>query len=199
MIFSTKNDIRKKYLNKRKDLSSQSIEDLSEKIFKNYISKFKPFKSQNIHIFLSIPEKHEITTNLWINFFWRNNINVFVPKIKKDKIFSIKYSPETVLTLNKWGILEPEGNNYEDNDLNFSQVITPLVYADIFGNRVGYGKGFYDNFFSSMRQSTKKIGLGFFAPKEIISDIEVSDIPLDYLILPESILSFSENPLNFIK
>ena len=29
----------------------------------------------------------------------------------------------------------------------FDYVVTPLLYSDDKGNRVGYGKGFYDAFF----------------------------------------------------
>jgi len=198
VIYITKKDLREKYLKKRNNISFEERKILSEKIFNNYISKFKPFKGQNIHIFLPILDKSEVITDLWINFFWENNICVFIPKVKGTKIISIKYTYDTKLIRNKWNILEPE-TNYEENNLNFSQIITPLIYADIFGNRIGYGRGFYDRFFSYINQSAKKIGLGFFTPKEIISDIEKSDVTLDHLILPKEILSFPEKTSNFTK
>jgi len=189
MIYSTKKELREKYLRKRNSLSFQERKILSEKIFNNYISHFKIFKNNNVHVFLTISDKSEIITDLWIDFFWNNNIHTFIPKIKGDNIISVRYTSETKLIINKWNILEPE-SEYEEKKINFSQVITPLIYADIFGNRVGYGKGFYDRFFSSISPSTKKTGLGFFTPKEIISDIEESDIALDYFISPENTLSF---------
>lgn len=61
-----------------------------------------------------------------------------------DEIISIAYRPDTKLALNSWGIWEPVSDMAEGVD--FDQVITPLLYADKYGNRVGYGKGFMTGF-----------------------------------------------------
>ena len=74
--------------------------------------------------------------------------------------------------------------------LVFDFVLTPLLYCDSKGNRVGYGKGFYDQLFSQLSSKTKKIGVNFFNPDENIDDLWENDIPLDYLVTPEDILSF---------
>ncbi|MGZ5197266.1 MAG: 5-formyltetrahydrofolate cyclo-ligase, partial [Kaistella sp.] len=58
------------------------------------------------------------------------------------------------------------------------------------GNRVGYGKGYYDGFFESVNPRAVKIGLNFFGPDEVIDDVWENDIPLDYLITPVEVLSF---------
>ncbi|HAO28766.1 MAG TPA: 5-formyltetrahydrofolate cyclo-ligase, partial [Chryseobacterium indologenes] len=47
-------------------------------------------------------------------------------------------------------------------------VITPLLYCDRKGNRVGYGKGFYDGLFQNVLSETKKIGVNYFDPDEYI-------------------------------
>ena len=82
----------------------------------------------------------------------------------------------------------PEFLNFSAGD--FDYVLTPLLYCDRSGNRVGYGKGFYDGFFETVNSKTLKIGLNFFGPNEIIDDIWKNDIPLDYLITPTEVLSF---------
>ncbi len=67
-----------------------------------------------------------------------------------------------------------------------------MLYCDYKGNRVGYGKGFYDSFFETLSEETKKIGVNYFNPEEIIDDVWENDIPLDYLVTPDAVLSFSE-------
>ena len=117
---------------------------MSEKIFNQYLLQFNVSENQNIHIFLPISAKNEIDTHLWIDYFWKKNINVFIPKMVGDEIISIAYRPDTKLALNSWGIWEPVSDMAEGVD--FDQVITPLLYADKYGNRVGYGKGFMTGF-----------------------------------------------------
>jgi 5-formyltetrahydrofolate cyclo-ligase len=60
----------------------------------------------------------------------------------------------------------------------------------LFLARVGYGKGFYDQFFENIPAKTKKIGVNYFNPEENIDDVRDNDIPLDYLVTPTAVLSF---------
>ena len=71
-------------------------------------------------------------------------------------------------------------------------MITPLLYCDNQGNRVGYGKGFYDSLFENMSSNAQKIGVNFFNPDEIVDDVWEGDIPLDYLVTPTAVLSFGD-------
>ncbi|HFK5511356.1 TPA: 5-formyltetrahydrofolate cyclo-ligase [Elizabethkingia anophelis] len=197
MLSSLKSELRKKYLKERKAMSSEDVAFLSEKIFNQYLLQFNVSENQNIHIFLPISAKNEINTHLWIDYFWKKNVNVFIPKMVDNEIISIAYKPDTELALNSWGILEPVSNIAKAVD--FDQVITPLLYADRQGNRIGYGKGFYDRFFSSFKNSVLKIGINYFAPDELIQDADKFDIKLDYLVLPDGMLSFLGGPLNSTK
>ena len=58
------------------------------------------------------------------------------------------------------------------------------------GHRVGYGKGFYDKFLSECKPDAIKIGLSFFEPEELITDVFESDVKLDYCVTPNSIHAF---------
>lgn len=185
----TKSEIRKLYLEKRKTLSSDEVLSLSENIFENFIHYFKPIENQKVHVFLPIEKFNEFNTFLFINYFFRNKIRVFVPKMIGENLIAIEIFPDSKFIQNSWEILEPESN--EDSGENeFDFVITPLLYSDNQGNRVGYGKGFYDKFFSELNSKTKKIGINYFNPEEKIDDVEVFDIPLDYLVTPTAVLSF---------
>jgi 5-formyltetrahydrofolate cyclo-ligase len=66
----------------------------------------------------------------------------------------------------------------------------PLLAYDKHGNRVGYGKGFYDNFLSKCKPETIKIGLSFFPPEDKIDDVSENDVNLDFCVTPEGIISF---------
>lgn len=184
-----KKDLRKIYLEKRMTLSKDEVNFLSEKIFDKFILQFNIIENQKVNVFLPISKFNEINTLEFIKFLWSKKVNVFIPKIIDKDLISVKFTSETVLIQNSWGILEPLSNQNEETV--FDYVITPLLYCDSFGNRVGYGKGFYDKFFQTINSDAKKIGVNYFAPTDIIDDISELDVKLDYLITPDEILSFS--------
>lgn len=188
-----KKELRKRYLEKRKTLSADEVNFLSEKILEKFIVHFNVSENQKIHIFLPISKLNEINTLLFINYFWEKGVQVFIPKVIEGHIISINYTPETILVENSWGIKEPISSKNDTSFFNF--VITPLLYCDDSGNRIGYGKGFYDDFFKKINGDAKKIGVNFFSPIEFIDDVSDQDVKLDYLITPDEILSFSETSI----
>lgn len=184
-----KAELRKKYIQKRKALSPDEAFLLSEKIFENFIHYFNPKESEKVHVFIPILSRKEIDTQIFIQYFLSHNIRVFVPKIVGDKLINIEIFEDTLFETNSWGISEPVSNeDSQENDYHY--VITPLLYCDKKGNRVGYGKGFYDGLFQGISSETKKIGVNYFDPDECIDDVWENDIPLDYLVTPTEVLSF---------
>ncbi|SDE56058.1 5-formyltetrahydrofolate cyclo-ligase [Riemerella columbipharyngis] len=181
--------LRKKYLEKRKSLSQNQIDCLSKKILENFILQFNPIENQKVHIFLPIKKFNEVNTLFFIDYFFSKKIQVYVPKMVEDNLIAIKLNQNTILEKNSWGILEPLGD--EDSKISdYDFVITPLLYCDRRGNRVGYGKGFYDNFFAQIASSCKRVGVGFFSPDENITDLYCTDVSLNFLVLPDEVLSF---------
>lgn len=184
-----KEQLRKFYLKKRKALSDDEVFRLSDKICDQFLAFFKPVSGQKIHLFLPIKKLNEVETGKIISFAFKNNIRVFVPKMVQDELISVEIFPDTNFNTHSWGISEPESNEDADTT-DFDFVITPLLYCDALGNRVGYGKGFYDGFFENVSVHTQKIGFGFFLPTEKIDNVRAEDFALDYLVTPDEILSF---------
>ncbi|KIA89799.1 5-formyltetrahydrofolate cyclo-ligase [Kaistella jeonii] len=185
----TKSELRIKYTKQRETLSQDEVLSLSEKIFYNFLEEFKLVENQKVHCFLSMLEKKEIVTRFFMEYFFKNKIRVFVPKIFKGKLISVEITQETAFIKSFYGITEPE-SNIDSGEKDFDFVITPLLYCDQHGNRVGYGKGFYDEFFGSINPNSIKVGVGLFPPNESIDDIWEKDFPLDYLVTPVEVLSF---------
>jgi len=95
----------------------------------------------------------------------------------------------TKIKKNKYNIPEPvDGIEVPSNKIDV--VFVPLLTFDKKGHRVGYGKGFYDQFLSGCKPETIKIGLSFFEPEELISDVFEGDVKLDYGVTPNAIYSF---------
>ncbi len=189
-----KSEFRKKYMQKRKALSTDEAFLLSQDIFRHFTAYFKPVPGQKVHIFIPIKKFKEIDTGLFIDYFLSRDIRVFVPKIVDTRLISVEIFPDTAYEINSWGISEPVSET-DSGISDFDYVITPLLYCDAKGNRVGYGKGFYDGFFAGLSIETKKIGVNYFDPDDMIDDAWEFDIPLDYLVTPTAVLSFFSSGL----
>ncbi|MBS1549484.1 MAG: 5-formyltetrahydrofolate cyclo-ligase [Bacteroidetes bacterium] len=193
-----KSALREMYKKKRKALSTEEIHQRSEQIFSSFIAHFSINPGDKVHLFLEIKRLKEIETDLFLDYFFKHKIRVFVPKINGKKMDNIEIFPNTVLQKNDWGIPEPiESIPYSKKD--FDLIITPLLYADEHGNRIGYGKGYYDQLFSEVNPNIPRIGLNYFEPKETISNPSPLDMPLHYLVLPNAVLSFGNFKSKFKK
>ena len=192
----SKTELRKKYLEKRKSLSDIEIEGFSEKIFNRVKEYFDLEKINNIHIFISSEKLKEVKTDEFIKFLWERGKMVFIPKVSGKELLCCELVKETILKPNAWSIGEPEGVPISLNSVSMDMVMTPLVYCDKKGNRIGYGKGFYDRFLSKINRNALKVGVSIFTPNEEIIDISPEDIALDYLVTSSEVFSFKSK---FIK
>jgi len=180
-----KQELRALYKQKRKDLTEIQIKGLQENIYQQ-IYNLDLSTVKNVHLFLSMPKFKEIDTAPLITYFRNKNKRIVVSKCNfKDNTLSHFYLEEdTVLSLNKFGVLEPVAAELvEENKLDL--IFIPLLISDDKKFRVGYGKGFYDRFLSNCRKDTKFIGLNFFPPITAIEDKNEFDIPLHQVIYPK--------------
>lgn len=184
----TKNELRTLYKAKRMALSQDEVNFLSQKLLEKFILQFNPTENQKINIFIAIEKFNEVNTQIFIDYFFENKIRVFVPKITGEKIISVEIFRDSEFEMNRWGITEPLSDIASNACLDY--VFTPLLYCDDSGNRVGYGKGFYDQFFSEYIDIAKKIGLNYFSPNENIVDVYEKDIQIDVLITPDQVFRF---------
>ena len=76
------------------------------------------------------------------------------------------------------------------SNMDLEIVFIPLLCFDIYGNRVGYGGGYYDKLLSECSKETIKIGLSFFEPVKKITDISKNDVRMDYCISPSKVYEF---------
>ena len=180
-----KQELRALYKQKRNNLTEIQIKGLQENIYQQ-IYNLDLSTVKNVHLFLSMPKFKEIDTAPLITWFRNKNKRIVVSKCNfKDNTLSHFYLEEdTVLSLNKFGVLEPVAAELvEENKLDL--IFIPMLISDDKKFRVGYGKGFYDRFLSNCRKDAKFIGLNFFPPITAIEDKNEFDIPLHQVIYPK--------------
>lgn len=187
-----KKELRAKYKSLRADLTTDEIEDLSLQIA-NQSLQLPIWNYENYHVFLSILEHKEIQTDYLLHILNGKDKNIIVSKsdFETRTMAHVLLTDNVVLKKNEWNIPEPQ-NGFAVQDTDIDVIFVPLLAYDVLGNRVGYGKGFYDTFLSKCKPETVKIGLSFFEPEDRIEDADVHDIQLDYCITPKRIINFRQ-------
>ncbi len=192
-----KQEARKKSREARKQLSQKEIEDKSLAIA-NQLLRMDTMPSGKLvwdklyyHLFLTIEEQKEINTEYILQILAGKDKEIVISKCDFASLEMTHFllTENTKIKKNKYNIPEPV-DGLEVPNAKIDVVFVPLLTFDKQGNRVGYGKGFYDNFLSKCKPQTLKIGLSFFPPEEKIDDVYAHDVKLDFCVTPEQIYLF---------
>ena len=185
-----KKDLRQKYKIARANLSEKTVEDNSITIA-NQMLKLPIWDATYFHLFLSIEEQKEINTEFILNILFAKNKEIIISKsnFTTFEMTHFLLTENTRIKKNAYNIPEPV-DGIEVPDSKIEVVFIPLLAFDQKGNRVGYGKGFYDRFLHKI--NCIKIGLSFFEAEEAISDVFENDVVLDYCVTPINIYDFQK-------
>jgi len=185
-----KKELRKKYKELRQSLTSEAIEDKSLAIA-NRLLELDIWDKTYYHLFLSIEEHKEIDTEFILQILAGKDKEIVVSKSDFASLGMTHFllTDNTKFKKNEYNIPEPV-DGLEVPVIKIDVVFVPLLAFDLNGNRVGYGKGFYDKFLSECKTETIKIGLSFFEADEFIDAISENDIQLDFCVTPNKIYFF---------
>ena len=182
--------LRKKYQKLRRDFSENFIEEKSISIA-NKCLELPIWGKKYFHLFISSKNLNEVETKYLLSILYGKDKLVIIPKIKKvgNNLDSFLLTDETKLKISKLGIPEPiDGIIF--NPKKIDVVFVPLLAFDLEGNRVGYGKGYYDRFLKNCTSECIKVGVSFFPPEKKINNGTL-DVNLNYCVTPDKIYSFS--------
>lgn len=188
----TKKELRKKYKGLRNTLTEREVDDLSIDIA-NQLLQLPIWNYSFYHIFLSIEEQKEVNTDYIINILSGKDKNILISKsdFATFEMSHVLLTDNTKIKKNQYNIPEPIDGIQMSND-KVEVVFLPLLAFDQKGNRVGYGKGFYDKFLNACKHETLKIGLSFFEVEKEISDVFENDVKLDYCITPHKVFTYKK-------
>lgn len=176
-----KKRLRNKHLMLRDSIPLKIREEKSQKIIDKIINSEYFKKSKSIFIFISFGS--EVMTHDFIKFSIKNGKDIYVPYIdvENDTMKISKIDSFNDLEIGKYQILEPKiKKEYNKNLIDLC--ITPGVIFDKFGYRIGYGKGYYDRFFSNKNIKFTKIGICF--RENYVDKLPHSknDVPVNFVI-----------------
>ncbi len=134
----------------------------------------------------------ELPTQQVIQRLWENGFQTVLPVLHpfaKGHLLFLRYTPDTRMTQNKYGIEEPELR--VDNVVPLTDIdvlLLPLVGFDEHGNRLGMGGGYYDRtlaqWYNGHTPHLLPIGLSYDEQRVSELPVEAWDIPLPEIITP---------------
>ena len=136
----SKIDLRKQLTEKRKTLETKILSDLicrKIKLEKAYINAKK--------IFAYYPKAFEVDIT---PLFKDENKKWFLPKTKGEELFFYEYKKGDELVKGDFGVYEPKKDM--KTDIVPDLIIVPALSVDKNNYRLGYGKGYYDRFLTSL-------------------------------------------------
>ncbi len=141
---NTKESIRRNILDLRLQLSREDLYRMSSLVQKKFL-QLEEFKdAERVALYTSF--KNEVLTeDIW-GAAIEGGKEVFFPRVingKKGLVF-IKADNKEGFSKGAYNISEPEGGVVLDELSTFDLVVVPGIAFDMNGNRLGYGKGYYD-------------------------------------------------------
>ncbi len=172
-----KEELRKKYIKLRKDILDRKEKE--NKIFNSIISLDNYIKAQTIGLYCA--NMYEVNLDYLIEYSLKNNKRIGIPTVIDNhnmKFNEIK-SLDEINNINIYSIREALNNNIINPNM-FDLIIVPGICFDKYKNRIGYGKGYYDNYLRNL--SCFKVGVCFYEQVVNKIDSDSFDIQLDNII-----------------
>lgn len=176
-----KDALRKKLLHQRTSIGALQLETLGRLISEQILRSSWYHEARVIHCFSGTISKGEVPTFKILKEIVGAGKILVMPKVTNIPGIMehhVVREPED-LTRGKWGILEPAIDDpvaVSDIDL----VLVPGLAADRRGNRIGYGRGYYDRFLSEIPEARSMMPVPeIFVLEQIPS--EQGDVPVKAL------------------
>lgn len=181
------------YYKKLRDFLSEDEKEQKSLAIANRLLTLDIWDKTYFHLFLTIQELNEINTEYILQILMGKDKEIVVSKtiFEGRRMTHFLLTENTKIKKSAFNIPEPI-SGIEVPSAKIDIVFVPLLAFDKKGNRVGYGKGFYDNFLNECKTDVIKIGLSFFEAEEEIDDVSELDIPLDFCVTPNEVYKFRD-------
>jgi 5-formyltetrahydrofolate cyclo-ligase len=184
-----KEELRKEGMKIRKDLPETELLEKSKQI-KKRLYKMKEFQQATTILFY-VSYDNEVYTQDMIKENLSNGKNVVVPITDAEKhcLILSKLNNWEDLECSTYSILEPKKNCIREVSLDkIDLILVPGVVFDESGNRIGHGKGYYDNL---LKNSKKALHIGLAFEMQIVDNIpaEEHDVKVDKIVTENRIIN----------
>lgn len=188
----TRQNLRRKLQQIRRNLPTEQQQTAAREVANRLQLRLNHLHPEQTTVAVYKSFDGELPTTPAIEKLWQLGFNTVLPVLHpfaKGHLLFLRYTPDTPMTLNKYGIQEPELNVQNVVPLSHIQILLmPLVGFDQNGNRLGMGGGYYDRtlaqWHSGYQPNLSPIGLSYNEQQLESIPVESWDIPLPEVITP---------------
>lgn len=177
-LLSLKESIRTSMLEKRKAMKDSEVFECSEKI-QDFLMGHQIF-SGSISVLAYLAFKNEVLVSKVIEKCREQKKEIAIPGFSDErKLVALKHHGDFIE--GPYGIRQPLFSPQKVVPVSeIKLVIVPGVAFDMKGNRLGWGKGYYDR----LLESSKAIKVGFAYEFQVVNELptDTHDVKMDYII-----------------
>lgn len=177
-----KKTIRKQYKSIRNNMAPGQVKELSERICANVIASPQFLEAERI--FAYYPLENEVDVRKIVREAWRQGKQVAFPRVSGEEMFYFEASDFLKLHPGTFGVMEPVETYPVEWESGL--MLVPGVAFDRKGNRMGFGKGYYDRYLSEHPGCTR-MGIAYECQVGDQIPAEETDMPLHYLATEQGI------------
>ena len=191
-ILSQKKELRKEAKSYRKSLSENDRLDKSSAIINNLKALKEYQKAEVILMYASLPDEVE-TLSLIHEFTEEGKRQVYCPVTQGDEMEFYRILSLDDLKEGNFHVLEPEPSAERrlvlQNDVYYCMLMPGLMF-DKKGNRLGYGKGYYDKYLARVPENVNltTIALSYESMVKDAIPAEETDWRADYVVTKNEVI-----------
>lgn len=181
--------IRKDILAQREEMRREDVILKSYIILENFMARIDVKKYKNAFVYLSF--RNEPISGGFIHYFLEHSLTVTAPRIDRtENVMRACIIRDAIedLDVDPYGFRTPPPSAPAVDPSSIDIVITPGVAFDETGNRIGYGRGYYDSFF---RQNSRALRIALTYDFQVERNIPVTprDEKIDMIITETRVLT----------
>lgn len=194
-IAEKKDSLRREVLQRRLRLPFEEVFKLSTLIQKRFLEIRELQYAKQLALYASF--KNEVLTDAIFGYALAHGKEVFFPRIVSGKrgLVFLKVHGRKDFSQGSYKIHEPAHDRELDiiTPSSFDVMIVPGVAFDTAGNRLGYGKGYYDRVLGSVKQGCLVAALAF--DFQLLDKVpaEAHDIKMGRIITESRTISTAKN------
>ncbi|MEM9622515.1 MAG: 5-formyltetrahydrofolate cyclo-ligase [Pseudomonadota bacterium] len=149
---SLKAQLRKTFRQRRRQLTPEQRKTATQAIYQHLThychALCETGAHTQLHIAAYLATDGEVDLEAWLR---KQHHHIYLPRIhpQAGQMTFHQWQPEHVLSVNRFGIREPEPSASVADAQSLDLVLTPLVAFDNHGTRLGMGGGYYDRYFTA--------------------------------------------------
>lgn len=182
--------MRQRTLRFRRTITPERITEMSRSIATNLQSLPEYSRAKVLAAYAALPD--EVQTSAVVEGAFRDGKRVVLPAVEAvtDEMAFYELHAASDLSPGKFGVSEPPRKGPRVPLHATDAVLVPLVAWDERGNRIGYGKGYFDRVLAD-RGDSVAIGLAFEAQLVPSIPTRPTDVPLDVVVTERRVMRFS--------